>query len=245
MIRVSSREKEDAMTTFSQLVDELTKELVRPDLKSLIASSINQTIREAHTGDKGQRYLFSSNRVESLLTVPDGSQGVYNWLIPNARLWQKLDSIYYTRTGVYPIEGGPKRVHDFNANCAVWYRSGDYICMKGYGSDGDEIQVSLFYYPAALKYHDSNTALATFDLEDGWKYAASVDPSTYDSIQALYSNWILMRWTDYVREGCRTKIFRRLGDQVRGTMSYSAWQDGRRQLQQQEQIDGSEAEYQK
>jgi len=228
------------MTTLSQIVDELTLELVRPDLRLFIAAAANQTIREVHTGQNGVTHRFASNRVENLLTVPDGTTDVYSWVIPNFNRFQSSEAYFYESVGRFAMQRPPGTIN-FSDRSSVsdrwfWYQSGNYICFSGFGLPGHRIQASGFWYPRSLLYHPVSERYAQYDVEsDTWtyRYGSGVEE---EEAQLRSTNWVLMRWSDLVREGVRAKVFKRLGDQLRAGLCFSAYQDMRIAMQMQETV---------
>lgn len=228
------------MTTFSQLVDEMTKETVRPDLQDFIASAINQTIREVHTGPQGQRLRLAANRVELGIEVPSSQPRKYDWEIPNFQIFQASEAYYYQDVGRYAKERRPgtvrmSRDRDLN-DVSYWYQSGAAICFFGYGGSGAVILASLFYYPRSLVYYPERGRPAEIDpLTLQWEF--NPDNSFIDdTAMRRTSNWLLQRHTDLIREGVRAKVWKRLGDQTRAPIAYSAFQDMRLSFASQESI---------
>lgn len=237
------------MTTFSQLVDEMSAELIRPDLKKTgatldggyIASSINQTIREVHTGKNGVRHQFDANRVEIEITVPDGVDSHYAWEIPNFNRFQNTEAVLFRSIGRYAKLRKPGTVTLTGRgpieDLFYWYPSGAYLTFHGFGSAGSLIAWSGFYYPRSLKYHAGTVAdprWATYDTEsEEWTFADGTGKSQ-EELMDLSSNWLLMRWPDMIREGVRAKVFKRLGDENRQRTSYSSYESMRVEMQAQE-----------
>lgn len=240
------------MTTFSQLVDEMTAEVLRPDLKrtgttldgGYIASSINQTIRECHTGKGGIIHRFGANRVEAEIIAPSDAVNHYNWPIPNFNRFQAIEAAYYPLPNVYAKALSPGVVNISQRgpveDLFYYYQSGQYMTYHGFGPAGSKILFSGFYYPRTLVYHVgkidavADPRWATYDLEtDSWSYKQGTG-KTDEELQDLSTNWILMRWTDLIREGVRAKVYKRLGDETRQRTSYSSYESMRAEMQAQE-----------
>lgn len=231
------------MTTISQLTDEMALELKRPDLRLFIASAINQTIREVHTGQQGERLRFNSNRVERVITIPEGYPTSYSWPIENYTNFQCSEAYWYESIGRYAKEQKPGTI-DLSGRGVVsakwyWYQSASFICLFGHGGPGMNVLASQFYYPRSLVWHElqANRA-AEYNIESQtWTY---IDPTlTEEEAQNRTTNWILMRHTDLIREGIRAKVWKRLGDMPRASLAYSAWQDMRAAFKSQETIQES------
>ena len=231
------------MTTFSQLVDELVTELVRPDLKSYIMASLNQVIREVHTGNDRTVYRFASNRVEAIINV--GNEGAtYLYEIPNFNRFQDVEAIWIPRISQFAKPRPPgsviisdgMRVNDR----ATWYQSGNYLAIGGYGAAGIDLHLSMFYYPRSLVYHKDHPNTGTdprwaeFNVEtETWTYQTGT-PYTDEELRDMSTNWLLLRWTEMLREGVRSKVYKRLGDQQRAALTYSNYMNFRAEMQIQE-----------
>lgn len=224
------------MRTLSQMVDEIAAETRRPDLVTDIVRYVNQTIREVHfSPDRRAAQLFRSNFNEAeLTTVTDSS---YVWEIPNPATFQVLSAVKYPQVfdqagnGLWVKEARPGvRQHDFTA---YWYRVGESIVFTGYGDGGNKILVGFFAYPKSLKYvADPAERPAQYDDEDGWTYHADydVDATTRETARNLTSNWLLLRWADVISEGVRAKVFKRVSDDARAKLAYSAYESMRQGL---------------
>lgn len=237
------------MTTFSQLVDEMSYEILRPDLRmtqgrvdgGYIASSINQTIREVHTGKGGITHKFASNRVEEELIAPSDAVNHWNYPIPNFNRFQAVEAIYYNLPNKY-AKLTPPGIVNISMRGPIedlfyYYQSGAYLTMHGFGPAGSKILLSSFYYPRSLVYH-TGTALdprwAEYNTElESWTYRDGTG-KTNEELQELSTNWILLRWPDLIREGVRAKVYKRLGDETRQRTSYSSYESMRAEMQAQE-----------
>lgn len=228
------------MTTFSQLVDEIVVETRRPDLRSEIATYLNQTIREAHfEPSRGNVVFYNENRKDIQLTADVDS--AYIWQIPSPALFQGIETVrfasHYLGRMEYAeqVNPGPglasKPFYFYRAGAAVVFGG-----TVGYGGVGGIIQISYFEYPPGLKYKAAGAREATYDPETGWTYYTvdSVDygatPEAQATAQLRVSNWMLLRWADVLKEGLRAKIYKRLSDDVRQRTSYSLYQQLRQGL---------------
>lgn len=215
------------MTTFSQLVDEMVLETRRPDLKSEIASYVNQTVREIHfSPDKGNAIRYAENLRELSLTA-DSDTG-YSFTIPSPDVWQQMWTVRYDSVldadnqPIYVNERSPGRA--LNQQKYFYYRAANYYTFAGYGGTTSIISIAYYEFPKRLKYYESAARPATWDEEDGWAYADGIDTDE-EQIDAQYrvSNWILIRWSDVVREGVRAKVYKRVADTTRAQTSYSLY----------------------
>ena len=239
------------MTTFSQLVDEMAAEILRPDLKrtgaqidgGYIASSINQTIREVHSGKGGIAHRFDANRQEFELIAPSDAVNHYNYPIESFNRFQAAEAAFYPVPNKYAKPAAPGIVN-INQRGPIedlfyFYQSGQYMTFHGFGPAGSKILFSAFYYPRSLVYHLPATRWATYDVElETWTYKDGTG-KTNEELQDLSTNWILMRWTDLIREGVRAKVYKRLGDEVRQRTSYSSYESMRAEMQIQEVSQGT------
>lgn len=234
------------MTTFSQLVDEMASEMVRPDFKGVIASYINQTVREVHTGADGTRFRFHDNRVELEIIVPDGYDDSYVWPISNYTMHQATETVWYDTVKKKASLRTPGKVNLAGSESFdkyYFYPSGPNLCFFGYGKSGALIKVSKLEYPRSLVYRRAqDNRWASYDAESmSWTYNTDLTV-TEEEKQLRSTNWIIMRWTELIREGVRAKVYKRLGDQARMGPSYSAYQEARKAFELQESVN-DEVEY--
>ncbi len=212
------------MTTFSQLVDKMTMELLRPDLKESVASYVNQTVREIHfiPGTQSPAF-FEANRKEDLAVV--NSDGSYFWPIPVPATFQNLEAIYNTTLGCYHVKKSPSvmyRETDQPGMNRTFYRSGSTVAISGVGA-GQNLLISWFEYVRSLRYQPAGSRTVTYD-EDAMTYSGT------EAEQELATHWLLNRWPMVIEEGVRAKVWKRLGDDVRGRTAYSAFESMRRSL---------------
>lgn len=225
------------MTTFSQLVDSIAVELVRPDLLTSIASWANQTIRELHfrPGPTGQiPALYGENRFEDELV--GGVDQVRVWALPRPARFQQLESAYSPTMGVYFNERNPTAMFRDSADPDFRfsrYRSGPNYVFSGL-PNGAVLKLTWFEYVQSHGYIPAGAARTIlFDPVDGTYSGPGVGDPVEETKQV---NWMLIRWPEAVREGIRSKLYRRLGDEIRARMSYSAYESTRDMLWQTEGI---------
>lgn len=219
------------MTTFSQLVDEITLELLRPDLRVSIAAYLNSTIREIHAvGNTGLPILFSENRLEvefSPLTVPAV------WPIPSTPRFQRLEVAYESVKGVYYKERALTRINDASMEPYWWYRTGSNIAFSNL-EVGETVELAYFEFPRLLTYYAAAARPATWSSEtETFTYlpAYDVDETTRENARNLSTNWLLLRWGELaLKQGIRSKVWSRLGDMDRARIAYSAFEAMRVQL---------------
>lgn len=229
------------MTTFSQLVDEMVTETRRPDLRSEIATYLNQTIREVHfEPSRGNVVFYVANRREIEITAASDESEV--WDIPNPATFQGVEAVRFAsmnHLGRLPWAKGVNPGSIMAVEPFYWYRAGSQLAFGGtigYGGIGGKIQLSYFEYPRALKYRTAELREAVYDVDSGWTYNTvdSVDYGSTDELkleaQEKTTNWLLLRWADVLREGLRAKVYKRLSDEGRQRTSYSLYQQLRQGL---------------
>lgn len=222
------------MTTFSQLVDELAAEVVRPDLRTTICSYVNQTIRELHSRrDSGLPVQFASNRVETEVTA---AELPFVWSIPNVARFQSIESIFDPATGQYLRQKTPGDIyrdtnHPFPA--LYYYRSGPTVVLNGIAV-GASVKMSYFEYPRLLTYYASDERPAVWDsITEVFTYLAAYESTSelQETAESLTTNWLLLRWGELViKEGVRAKVWKRLAELDRARLAYSAYSSLRDQL---------------
>lgn len=219
------------MTTFSQLVDKMVKETLRPDLLTEIGSYLNQTLREVHMEpSKGNAVFFRDNLKEDRLTATR-DQG-FSWAIPQPSVFQGLqavryDCVYTNDKPTYSEEMSPGR--GMAAKYWTHYRSGRTVFFHGYGRTNDSISLAWYEYVPNLQYYVVALRPAQYQedptgVTDGWTYAPSITTPEQEAIaQIQCSNWLLLRWPTVIEEGLRAKIYKRVADQARAALSYSMY----------------------
>lgn len=219
------------MTTFSQLIDEMVAEHLRPDLRIAITSYANQTIRELHSRKgNSEPILFGENRNEVEFTFPSAPA---IWPIPSTTRFQRLETAYSPVRGVYYVERSLSRVYKENENPFCWYRSGPNFVFS-MAEASEVMKISYFMFPRFLTYYATADRPATWDAEsETFSYHADYTATAELQAEAesLTTNWILLRWGEaVVKQGIRAKVFSRLGDGDRARMSYSAFESMREQM---------------
>ena len=216
------------MTTFSQLVDKITIETRRPDMKAEVATYLNQTIRELHfEPDKGNIVFFDENRVEAQVTAISDSPLVWN--IPNPQTFQAMLDVMYAsvwdsgRHNVHPPLLSPGR--GLSGREYFYYRVGGSFVFKGFGGTNGIVNLCYYEFPRRLQYFASGARPCEWDDNAGWSYDPAFDVSdeTRLAAQNFCTNWILNRWEDVVSEGLRAKIYKRLSDDNRARTCYSMY----------------------
>jgi hypothetical protein len=225
------------MTTFSQIVDELYTELVRPDMIRMLPDYLNQTLRELHYDSRTNTPVFySDNRQEDELTVTglSDSNTVFLWEIPIVAQLQAIEAIYYDYRRRYARLQNPTiaRLHNMSNvdDKYYWYRTGKYIAFSGHGGNNQKIQISWFEFPRALMYYYAKNRPVTYDIESQMYVVNAAyrnlagQPITADQAIAYSTNWILDRHPDLLKEGVRSKAYKRMGDNDRASRAYSLYE---------------------
>lgn len=219
------------MTTFSQLIDDVVLEHLRPDLLVTITSYANQTIRELHSKPRDSApLLFHSNRVElEYTTVAEPAV----WEIPNVTRFQRLETAYLPVIGEYVRERSLSKLNDYdNYVKYAWYRSGPTIAFTNLVT-GTEVQLAYFEFPRNLPYIAPASRTVTWsELTESFSFTGTPTDEQKETILALNTNWIIERWGEaVVKQGIRSKVFARLGDADRSRMAYSQYESMREQMQ--------------
>jgi hypothetical protein len=220
------------MTTFSQLVDDVMAETMRPDMLVSIASYVNETIRELHM-DKatGSSIRFKANllEVELTTTVDDGHQ----WEIPVPQVFQGVEAVFYPGLGKYARERSPSTLYVLSEGVDgkyQWYRSGANLVLMGYGGSGQLADIAWYQFPRKLVYYDTSERPMTWDDESQtvtYLTSYDVDDTTRATAQDKTTNWLLSRWESLVMQGARAKIYARLNATDRAKLAYSLFENGK------------------
>lgn len=216
------------MTTFSQLVDKMVLETRRPDMRTEIATYLNQTIREVHFDPKSNAVLFyRENLIEEQLIV-DKESG-FGWKLPDPTCFQGMGLVRYdsinTRDDLtrYPPELTPGR--GMVGKSIFYYRAGPNYYFAGCGGVNAVISLAYYEYPRGLKYYAAGNRPCEYDPDMGFTYAAPFDGSEELHAAAIgfTTNWLLMRWSLVIEEGVRAKVYKRLSDTDRQRTAYSLY----------------------
>jgi hypothetical protein len=216
------------MTTFSQVADEIVLEHLRPDLIVSICSWLNETIREVHFDNRNSvqgTILYDSNRIEDEF-VPATLPAL--WPIPSVPRFQQLETAFYKERGVYAKKRNPSRAFEsgYENIDPYWYRTGPQIAFNGVHAL-DTVKLSWFEFPRRFAYYAVGARPGTYNIEtDTWTYITAYDVSdaTRQNAQDLTSNWLLLRWTEVLKEGVRAKLFKRQGEDTRAKMCFSQFE---------------------
>ena len=222
------------MTTFSQLVDQITVELLRPDLKAQIASYANQTVRELHFSETNRPLFYGQSLLED--TVTSTVESNLLWTPPKPTLFQALHTARYDNvldtdgSSIYPKELVPGRVQERARY--FYYRTGDSYGFAGFGGLNAVISLAWYEYVPSLAYYPVGaTRPAELDEFGVWTYSATydVDAASRAAAELLVTHWMISRWSSYISEGVKAKVYKGLGDD-RARVSFSLYQDYREQL---------------
>lgn len=223
------------MTTFSQIVDELVTELIRPDLRDSIARYLNQTLREVHFDEKTEMPVYyGSNRLEEDVTFVTNPAV---WMIPTIPRFQAVETIYLPNHCEYARQRPLRRVFDSEDKTQFfWYRTGPSIAIGGVAPI-TAAKLSWFEYVGNLQFFKTGQRPVLFDSATGdWAYQTvdGVDwgATTESRLAALEmsTNWLLLRWTESIKAGVRNKVYIRLGEDVRARTTYSIYSTARKQI---------------
>lgn len=224
------------MTTFSQMVDDLTQEVMRPDMLASVATYLNQVIRELHADPtSGNSVMYESNLHEVRPEVNVENPSAFFWQPDTYATFQQIQSARYDE--VYDSDGRqawPRRVKPgivLNTLEHYYYQSGKFFCFFGHGGIGSHISIAYYRFPRHLAYYTAGNRPCDMD-EAGLNFYGQFRNTVEDQEQAelLCTNWLLMRWRTIVEEGVRAKIYKRLADDSRARLSYSLYMQQRTQL---------------
>lgn len=220
------------MYSFSQIIDDIVEELIRPDLIPAMGNYLNLSTREMHFTMDAQNPTpigFKSN-LQELEVIANADNG-FTWDILTPRLFQMMEAVWYANYGRYATERRPSSIRQFDESVDGgqfgWYRSGDTLAFINYGGNWATIQLAWFEFLPNLRYYLPADRPAYWDDEtQSWLYKANYDinPTTRATALALSTNWMLQRWRDVMMQGIRSKVWARLGDDVRMRTAYSAYQ---------------------
>jgi len=228
------------MSTFSQMIDALMTEIVRPDMVAMLPGFLNQTIRECHSGVTTQEPIFfDEGRKENLVTAAGVTDGVYLWPIPSTPHFQAIDAVYYRKYSVYASPLSPQVIRDVTSarpnDRFAYYRTGPYFAFRGFGTDGDLIDLSWFEYPRSLVYYlAGDSRPLSFDPATLAYTQPTGATITLEEAKTLTTNWLIERHTEMLKEGVRAKAYKRMSDEFRANLCYSQFKQMLAGMQQSE-----------
>lgn len=218
------------MTTFSQLVDTLSIESLRPDMKTMIAGFANQTIRELHYEKMtGAAIGFARNLLE--LSVVANVDEAFSWTLPRQNLFMRMEAVRYPDMRKYARLRSPSTTHAFVGTvdwAYFYYRAGNYMVFSGYGGIGSQIDLAWFEYLRKLSYFAPSANPCSWnDDTQAYTYIAgyNVDDTTRAQAQLLATNWMLETHEEIVMQGTRAKLYMRLGDLDRAKLAFSLFEN--------------------
>lgn len=227
------------MTTFSQIVDEITASTGRVNKRTDIEAFTNQVIREVNADERGRPYIFPRNLIESTITatVETGQK----WVPPVG--FQIMQTARYTgitnNNGqpIYPKFQMPGR--RLNQHRYYYYRSGTSFIFSNYGGIGALIDLAYYVLPARLGYFavgsrpaEFNAATQEFTYFDLSGQAGGTNwtlAENQETARNLVTNWVLQEWSDVVRWGVRASLYPVVGD-ARSTQHFAKFNILRNQL---------------
>lgn len=222
------------MTTFSQIVDSIVLECRRPDMVMTVATYLSQTIKELHFDPRDNAAMMYRENLREAVVTSAVETGL-TWAIPDEALFQAMgfvryDSVYDDNgRGVVPPEMTPSR--GMNQLDNFYYRAGYEYAFSGFGGIGGRVSLAYYEFPKSLKYKLPSVREATYDVESGWAYGVGVvTPADQLIARNKVSNWVTRRWSEFVEEGVRAKLYKRLSDTERARTSYSMYQGFRLSL---------------
>lgn len=215
------------MTTFSQLVDSVVVELVRPDQRGNIASYLNQTLRELHfRPGHNSPILYEENRREDDPAI--NTDGVWLWPVPNPATFHDVEAIFLPELGIYVPRKNPRitRNQSFEPYADVfYYRGGSTIAISGV-KNGWTAQISYHVFPRSLAYQLPASRIVEYNPETG-EYERKNGGTPSQAEMDAATNWLLQRWDTVIAEGLRAKAWKRIGDEGRARMCFSAFESMR------------------
>jgi hypothetical protein len=201
---------------------------------STIATYLTQTIKELHFEPQmNAAILFRENLREAQVTsaVDIG----LSWQIPDPTTFQAMGFVRFD--SVWDDQGKPKAPPEMTPNRGMnqlrefYYRGGGEYFFSGFGGIGGVVSLAYYEFPKTLKYKTETLREASYDPESGWTYAAGIITDEQKlAARALCSNWLTQRWSEFIEEGVRAKLYKRLSDTERARTSYSMYQGFRASL---------------
>lgn len=218
------------MTTFSQIVDELATEMVRPGMHQILAGYLNQAMREVHFEvNTNQPVFFADSLHEAPLTVSGVTDTTpFLWTIPKAPLFQGIGAVWYHAYQVYARPRSPKINKLANPNAPAdrfsYYRTGAQFAFSETGGNGALVSLCWFEYLPSLFYYDAvANRPVTYNLQNDTYTINPAYVGTAEQAMATSTNWLIQRHPDLLRESVRAKHYRRADDQFRSSVAYSSY----------------------
>ena len=215
------------MTTYTQLVNDMVEELLRPDKRGAICSYLNQTVREIHFKSANQAPIrFDANRFEDEFAINTDSP--YIWSIPFPSAFQSVEAFYNPEFGIYVPPRNPKVTQEFSFQPyrdVYWYRSGAYIAISGL-TNGGTLKATWFQFPPSLVDQSAvpDAQRVVWDpITYAYKFASGGGIPTQPEID-LAAHWMLERWEETLKQGVRAKVYAGMGDGDRARMMFSAFE---------------------
>jgi len=213
------------MTTFSQLVDDIAfNEFNRPHMRTLVASFLNQTIRDVHSRKSSRSTVkFGENLRETEFVVTEEPA---IWAIPSIPNFQILEAFYLPSVGQYLTERLPSNAlgqSDNPLDRYYWYRTGSAFALGGVCLN-QTVRVAYYQYPRSLAYFEKGFRLTEWDEFN--------QVFTFNGTAALEqsTNWLIRRYSEQLKEGVREKMYLRLGDDTRIQVAWSRFEALRGQI---------------
>jgi len=208
------------MSTFSEIVDELaTVEFNRPHLKVLIASYLNQTIRDVHSRKDTRTTVRFGENLREIEFTPVSEPIV--WSIPDPPNFQAIEAVYLPSIDKYLTERLPSSAHRSNDNPSdryYWYRTGSAFALNGVML-GQTVQIAYYEFPGSLRY-----------VEPAQRPPAGGTLVIVEQgvpVVVQMSNWLLDRYGEQLKEGVRAKLYRRLDNEIQARLSWSEFESVR------------------
>lgn len=229
------------MTTYSQLVDDLVAETVRPDKLESIARYVNQTMRELHFRPQTNAPIhYDANRFEDEVIV--SAQTPYLWPIPSITRFQGIECIFVEEYGLYVPMRVPSMTRGYTASQRpfpdlYYYRTGASIAISGV-TQGNTLKFAWHEFVRNFPYKPVADRIVIFDPQDEVFELAGGGVPTQEQIESE-TNWMLYRWPETVAEGTRAKTYKSIGDEVRARMSFSSFESMRSSLWNSEPASGN------
>ena len=233
---------------FSETVDSIIARCGRPDRQADIVDWLNSTIRETQC-----RALFYKDMCEDQIAAVSDP---LIWTYP--RKFRQMKCVKYPDQitmydGTYTIGLGSTyidMVQPGKLQRDTWqyyYAASNYLTFCGCGSDGSMMSVAYYTYLPRLQYYALGQRPATWTQwsddpnQDGfWSFLdgspnydpySGVDPTPTQKVGiAKVSNWLLLNYTELLKEGVLAKVFKSIKDNDRAATSYSLYKQYQQDL---------------